>query len=381
MLPLPRSLISGFCMRTYSACLLCAVLMACSSTSRFGEVTQPLCDNETATCPCPGSPILIDIAGNGIELTAWRDGVEFGLRPGTNGIVSWTGADSDDAWLVMDRNDNGTIDDGTEMFGNFTVQPPLRQGEEGNGFRALAVLDVNEDGRVDALDPGFGRLRLWRDLDHDGISLPEELSELPALGVDGLSVQYTPSSRVDRHGNRFAYRAEVFVSPGRTVGMTAWDVWLTGTVPTRTSDSQVASSVAAESDLSLLCAGDSNALPDLTPSIVTPPVARVPLIYCVSVSWKTRNVGTANSGTYGWGVYLNGMQLQHADTSPSLAPGGSKTINSVICPPYRAFNINTVTIYVNTQNPPSLNPPPVRGSVVEESYSNNFVSTSFFAAD
>ena len=68
---------------------------------------------------------------------------------------------------MLDRNGNGTIDDGTELFGDVTAQPDPPAGEKKNGFRALAEYDMtsnggNGNGQIDSGDSVFASLRLWQ---------------------------------------------------------------------------------------------------------------------------------------------------------------------------------------------------------------------------
>lgn len=189
-----------------------------------GGTGLPGTQNPTA----PGEdPLVISVSSVGYQFTSYENGVKFDLDlDGEAERTAWTAAESDDAFLVLDRNFNGIIDDGSEIFGDQTPQLP---SDEPNGFRALAVFDDrlnggNEDGRIDAADQIYGSLLLWTDVNHDGKSSGRELRPLEGH-VTAIHLDYQRSYSRDEFGHYFKYWAAL-ERPAESTGATvAWNIF------------------------------------------------------------------------------------------------------------------------------------------------------------
>lgn len=192
-----------------------------NATAQTGSVECQPCYSwngcECVFTGCGGnSPIIVDTTGKGFHLTSAGEGVVFDIKGNGHPLhIAWTDATSGNAFLALDRNGNGIIDSGKELFGNVTQQPP---SNDPNGFLALAVFDKpehggNGDGIIDQRDAVFAHLLLWIDENHDGISQPEELHSLPELGVYSLALKYIDSPRTDEYGNQFRYKSAINPDP------------------------------------------------------------------------------------------------------------------------------------------------------------------------
>ena len=176
----------------------------CTPGYAQGGNCAPNQQDQCGCCPDP-CPLIIDRSGDGLHLSGADDGALIDI----NGLraMFWLGwpTTSDDAWLAYDRNGNGIIDDGSELFGNTRRLASGRNAE--NGYEVLAELDEDKNAVVDARDPLFAKLLLWGDANRNGVSEPRELTPLSSTGIKSLGVVYDEIEKTDAFGNRFRFIA------------------------------------------------------------------------------------------------------------------------------------------------------------------------------
>ncbi len=155
-------------------------------------------------------PIVFDLDGDGIELTDVKNGVRFDIT-GSGKPVQTSWVRGGDALLAWDRNGNGKIDNGLELFGD--------QWGSANGFEELRKLDTNNDGFIGPEDVKFKELVLWRD-NGDGISSQDELFSLSQLGIERIALNYK-NTNITADGNNTITQKSFFIRKDNTVGRLA----------------------------------------------------------------------------------------------------------------------------------------------------------------
>jgi hypothetical protein len=204
--------------------LVLPVLVSLSFISHINSTQIPVAPKAYEN----SSTIIIDTAGDGYKLTDAAKGVRFDIDG--NGVeeqIGWTIANSDDAFLFRDSNSNGVVDNGLELFGNHTNQLP---SVHPNGFLALAEYDNrfylgNGDGVITNEDKRYSSLRLWKDINHDGICESKEVFNLEDMGIKSIDVRYQASKQQDEYGNEFKYRARIY-DDNNTPDRWCWDIFL-----------------------------------------------------------------------------------------------------------------------------------------------------------
>lgn len=194
-------------------------------------VVQSIAASTAFGCLSPTSPLVLDLDGNGIGTSnVLTSPVSFDLNgDGIPERVGWTSQYDPDGFLWLDRNGNGRVDSGRELFGNATE---LSNGTTApNGFVALAEYDDaglggNGDGEVTSADWIYPFLRVWTDLNHDGQLDAGESHTLAELKVAVISLQYDRSDRIDGCMNRHQFRSRFITrSSTRSISREVQDIF------------------------------------------------------------------------------------------------------------------------------------------------------------
>jgi hypothetical protein len=166
------------------------------------------------------TPLALDLDGNGVKTLSANAGAVFDVNAdGRAESVGWLS--TSDAWLALDRNGNGLIDDGSELFGSGTSLPDGSKALD--GFAALRVLDSNQDGTIDASDAAFSNLSVWVDANTNAKTDAGELRSLTQVGVQSLSLVAKPTAIIDQ-GNLIGLMGSYTTTDGRSQELA--DIWL-----------------------------------------------------------------------------------------------------------------------------------------------------------
>lgn len=187
-----------------------------------GDLVWSICmPQENGTSSVAATPLVFVFDGAPVDFEA--SSASFGLVEGACVATDWPSART--PWLALDRDGSGAIEDGAELFGSMTKLSS--GGLAKNGFEALAELDSNHDGVIDANDAAFSKLVLWSDANGDRASSASELSSLASKKIRSIDLKYTTAERCDARGNcereraTFTYEENGSVKTGAVV-----DVWL-----------------------------------------------------------------------------------------------------------------------------------------------------------
>ena len=150
----------------------------------------------------PGAfrPVALDMNGDGvISVVSNADNDRSFNWDGTgfDKQVGWVGAG--EALLFLDRNPNGVVDGGKELFSNSNV------ADVAKGLRSLSWIDANVDGLINALDPVFNELKIWNDANGDAVAQADELQTMGQVGITELDYN---NGRFTRNGQLFAMKSQ-----------------------------------------------------------------------------------------------------------------------------------------------------------------------------
>ena len=159
-------------------------------------------------------PLILNLDSKGLAVLA-ASSTSARFDHNNDGIATATGwAAVGNGLLVLDRNGNGKIDGGRELFGDNTT---LSNGATAaHGYAALADFDSNGDHVIDALDSIFSQLQVWQDFNQNGLSEENELFTMQALGIQSLNLDHVAESKDLGNGNRLTHIGSYTKTDGTT---------------------------------------------------------------------------------------------------------------------------------------------------------------------
>ena len=173
------------------------------------------------------APLVLNLVGGAVSTTPLSSSsVTFDVQGSGSGVkTGWI--TPDEGFLVLDKNGNGKIDDGTEMIGSFAD---------------LAKFDTSGKGVIDASNSIYSQLKVWVDKSGDGVSKTTEIYSLAQLGIASINVN---AATTDNYSNgNIVHAIGSFTFADGSKGQIA-DAWLaagtasTGTVTTITSGAAI----------------------------------------------------------------------------------------------------------------------------------------------
>jgi hypothetical protein len=204
------------------------------------------------------TPIVLDMNGDGISTLSYSSGVQFDLH--ADGLQVQTGwASATDGLLALDRNQDGQINDGSELFGSATM---LSTGEKAkDGYEALRDLDTDKDNSITRADAQWVDLKVWQDRNSDGISQDGELVSLDSLGITQLDLN-AQSTAINDNGNVIGLTSSYQTNDGASHDMA--DVWFVADKPISSQVSELTQAITAfDAEQDALNESSGSTLPQL----------------------------------------------------------------------------------------------------------------------
>ncbi|QCD51747.1 calcium-binding protein [Campylobacter sp. RM16192] len=181
-------------------------------------------DDDPENPPIPSDPLVIDLNKDGTRTLKLNGALNFDIDgDGFKEATGWISPE--DAFVAYDRNGNGKIDNGTELFGDKTVTSTrfeYTSKTAENGFEALKAFDSNKDNIIDEKDEEFDKLLLWQDKNSNAVSDEGELKSLKEHNIKSIDLNYKNINSTN-NGNYIRQTSKVTFNDGTTT--TADDVW------------------------------------------------------------------------------------------------------------------------------------------------------------